>query len=120
MGYRLNVRKMNEEEKDKIINVYYGTKLYGYTTEEELISYMYLVSIGKLEHDEFFAYSSNQFFALNKKEFTIFCYLYNIDMEKNVFLSEKNNWFINQKEIQNELMYDINEYDNTVYLISWC
>lgn len=83
---------------------------------------MYLISIGKLEKDEFFNYGSNQQFALNKKEFTIFCYLYNIDYEKvcKKYLGQGENYFLNCEEIKNELMNDINDYDNEIYIISWC
>lgn len=115
MGYRLDIHKL---ENGQTKNIFYGTKLFGYRDESEFLSYMYLVSIGKLEKDEFFNYGSEQNFALNKKEFTIFCYLYNIDMNNN-FKDEKD-VFINTKEIQEELLDDIKEYDNEIYIIGWC
>lgn len=118
MGYRLDINKI---ENGEIKNIYYGTKLYGYEHENEFLSYMYLISIGKLEKEEYFNYSSNQNFALNRKEFTIFCYLYNIDMNKFYeYGNGKKNIFINEEEIQKELMTDIQEYDNQIYIIGWC
>ena len=115
MGYRLDIHKL---ENGQTKNIFYGTKLFGYRDESEFLSYMYLVSIGKLEKDEFFNYGSKQNFALNKKEFTIFCYLYNIDMNK--FYKDEKDVFINTKEIQEELLDDIKEYDNEIYIIGWC
>ena len=109
MGYRLDINKLN---KGKLENVFYGTKLFGYHDESEFLSYMYLISIGKLEKNEYFDYC----FALNKKEFTIFCYLYNIDINK---FYEKD-VFINAEEIQKELLDNIEEYDNEIYVIGWC
>ena len=117
MGYRLDIHKL---ENGQTKNIFYGTKLFGYRDESKFLSYMYLVSIGKLEKDEFFDYGSGQNFALNKKEFTIFCYLYNIDMNKFYEYSDKKDIFINTEEIQKELLDDIDEYDNEIYIIGWC
>lgn len=84
MGYRLDIFKIEENEKfDKEIkNIYYGTKLFGYVEEEELLSYMYLKSVGKLNGDEYFDYSSDISIPLNQIELTIFLNLYNIDLKK--------------------------------------
>lgn len=123
MGYRLEIKKIVETDNSelKIIDIFYGTKLYGYEEENTLLSYIYLVSIGKLEHDEYFGYNSNQMICLNKKEFTIFSYLYNMDYNNYKTPYEKKiDDFINQESIKQELLDDIREYDNYVYLISWC
>ena len=118
MGYRLDIGKIKE---DKIEPLYYGTKLYGYGDEEEFISYLYLISIGKLKGDEYFNYGSGIQFALNKKEFTIFCNLYNIDMNNHYDYSNEKDIFINDETIQNELMTDILDYkNNEIYIIGWC
>ena len=56
MGYRLDIYKIKENEnfKKEVKSIYYGTKLFGYADKEELLSYMYLRSIGKLDGKEFF------------------------------------------------------------------
>lgn len=122
MGYRLDIHKVINTEKTE--NIYYGTKLYGYEDESNFLSYIYLVSIGKMDYDEFFDYGSNQFICLNKKEFTIFCNLYSKDLAYSDFNTEEKqidpDWFTNQIEIKKELMQDISEYDNEVYILSWC
>ena len=54
MGYRLDIHKVVNTEK--IDNIYYGTKLYGYKDKSNFLSYIYLVSIGKMDYEEFFDY----------------------------------------------------------------
>lgn len=117
MGYRLDIYKV---EGNEIKTLFYGTKLYGYHDESEFLSYIYLVSIGKLEKDEMFDYGAGQRFALNKKEFTIFCHLYNIDMNKYYAFSNAKDIFIESDVIKNELMTSLTLYDNEIYIIEWC
>lgn len=50
MCYRLNISKDKEDKE----TLFYATKLYGYYDNTKLLSYNYLVQIGKFEGDEFF------------------------------------------------------------------
>lgn len=124
MGYRLNIYKIKENEKtyeNEFKIIYYGTKLYGYNDHEKFLSYIYLVSIGKLEYDSYFDYCEENKLILNKKELTIFINLYMEDYFKYC------NWKHTKKEIKEkfkkvleECLNDINE-DNLkdYYLIYW-
>lgn len=120
MGYRLNIYKIKENENfDKEIkDIYYGTKLFGYTDPEELLSYIYLKSTGKLNGDEYFDYSSDISIPLNQIELTIFLNLYNIDLIRiNKETKEK---FLEQLPIKKELIKNINEFNPGItYLIEW-
>lgn len=120
MGYRLDIFKIEENEKfDKEIkNIYYGTKLFGYEEEEKLLSYMYLKSAGKLNGDEFFDYSSDISIPLNQVELTIFLNLYNIDFKK--YNETEQNYILEQEKIKKELLEDINDFNPAItYLIEW-
>ena len=121
MGYRLDIFKISEDTNchKEIKNIFYGTKLFGYCFEEELLSYMYLKSIGKLDGKEYFGYSSDISIPLNQIELTIFLNLYNIDLIKtNNEIKEKD--FLELEEIKEELLEDINEFNPAItYLIEW-
>lgn len=116
MGYRLDIHKIENQE---IVQLYYGTKLYGYVDEEKFLSFMYLISIGKLAPDTYFDYGTSCEFALNRNEFTIFCQLYNIDMNKYYQFKLEKDGFIQIPEIQKELSTSIND-KNQIYIIGWC
>lgn len=116
MGYRLDIYKI---EGENLKNIYYNTKLYGYHDESKFLSFMYLTSIGKLDYDQLFDYSAHNRLALNKKEFTIFCYLYNIDMNNYYEFSNEKDIFINDKIIKKELT-DMVDYSDEIYIIGWC
>lgn len=71
MGYRLSVSELKNE--------YYGTKHYGYCVkeEQELASYKYLKSIGKVDGDEIFDYCCENPIVLDAEQFRTFIDLYN-------------------------------------------
>jgi hypothetical protein len=79
MGYRLGIYV--KEDYDKITNKYYGTKYYGYEDLEESLSYKFLQCINKFDGNEWFDYGEYNDIALNKKEFELFCKLYDLDFK---------------------------------------
>lgn len=122
MGYRLNIDKI---ENGKIKNIYYGTKLYGYCDEADLLSFIYLNSIGKVDYDQYFNYGSSIEITLDQREFTIFANLYELDL-KNIPTEiwgghyEEDFDFLSIKEIADELLDSLDDYrDDWNYLISW-
>ena len=129
MGYRIQIEKVtiNENWDKEIKNVYYGTKLYGYVENKELISFMYLVSIGKCPEDYYFDYNSSIEIPLNKKELTIFLTLYSMDLDNSklgYYKDKKKGWFLETPEIKEELLKELPDgklpkgyYDT--YIISW-
>lgn len=113
MGYRLNIDKLQE---GKLNNIYYGTKLFGYEQLSNQLSYVYLLSLGKIDVDTYFDYSNNIEIPLNLKEFIIFINLYNQDLNKYI---ENKDSFINLPEIQKEISGIDIINDNEIYVISW-
>lgn len=108
MGIRLgiDVRK----ECYQIENKYYNTKYYGYDTLENSLSYEFLRCIGKLDGSEYFGYSGDNEITLDKKEFKLFCKLYDLDL-KNDGVEYS---FIDDKDIQ-ELLNG----DYRYYILNW-
>lgn len=117
MGYRLYIQKYNKEGTC----LFYGTKLYGYIDHDDFLSFIYLVSIGKLEKDSTFYDCDYNTLFLNKKELTIFLNLYLQDLKKSDYYkageSEKQFEKIIKEETLSDI-YDDNMEDN--YIISWC
>lgn len=108
MGIRLGIDVKVDFHKTE--NKYYGTKLYGYELEENLLSYQFLKCIGKFDGSEYFDYSDENEIVLNREEFQLFCKLYDLDC-KNV---GKEYSFIDDKEIQNLL-----NGDYRYYILNW-
>ena len=107
MGYRLgiDIRNMNGE----IENKYYGTKYFGYGGEDNSLSYDFLKCIGRFDGTEHFGYSEDNEIVLNKREFELFCKLYDLDL-KNTY---DNYSFIDDEEIQEIL----GKY--AFYILNW-
>ncbi len=95
MGYRLEISKMK--------HAYCAGKLYGYTTEEDLKSYKWLLEHEYITGEESWTYGCNPQIVLTAKEFKEFIELYNEDHKK--YYKETDDWFINNKEMQ-ELIND--------------
>ena len=114
MGYRLNIDKL---EHGALSNIYYGSKLFGYEESSDQLSYIYLLSLGKIDVDTYFDYSANIEIPLNLREFIIFINLYNLDLNK--YVKEKD-YIINIPEIQKEVVGVDIINDNAIYIISWC
>ena len=115
MGYRLNI---DELKKGCLENVYYGTKLYGYKDESNFISFKYLLTLGKIDEDTLFDYSSDFEIPLNSRELYVFLILYNLDMNQySDYIDEKDS-FLNVIEIKNLLNKIKDEYYGC-YVISW-
>lgn len=109
MGYRLNISKDKEDNE----TLFYGTKLYGYCDHTKLLSYNYLVQIGKFEGDEFFCYGATNDIELNLEEFKIFCILYDYDLFKNTEICQIHE-FLSLDVIQKALNMKLEKY-----YISW-
>lgn len=77
MGYRLNILDCNNHNIE-----YYGTKLYGYVDTDKLLSYSYLIQIGKFDGDECFDYSCDNNIILDCVEYKIFIELYAHDLKE--------------------------------------
>lgn len=79
MGYRLDIYK---NQRDSEHNIYYGTKLVGYTNhDEDLLCIKYLCSIREeLEPEDFGYYYSPRKIELNYSEFKTFIQLYFYDL----------------------------------------
>lgn len=110
MGYRLNISKDKEDKE----TLFYGTKLYGYCNDnKKLLSYNYLIQIGKFEGNEIFDYGVTNDIELNYEEFKIFCILYDYDLFKNaeIWLVHE---FLSIHEIEKALNMKLNKY-----YISW-
>lgn len=115
MGYRLNIDVVKE---DCLENVYYGTKLYGYKDKSNFISFKYLLTLGKIDEDTLFAYSSDIEIPLTSRELYVFLYLYNLDMNNYCdYIKEKDD-FLKIDEIKELLTKIKNEYFGC-YIISW-
>ena len=107
MGYKLNISKDNE-------TLFYSTKVYGYVyNKKELLSYNYLVQIGKFKGDEVFCYTVSNDIELNLEEFKIFCILYDYDLFKNIEVWQIHE-FLSLDEIQKALNMKLEKY-----YISW-
>ena len=117
MGYRLSIDRIKNNET---INLFYGTKLYGYCDHTKLLSYNYLLQIGKFEGNEVFDYCITNEIELNYLEFKIFCILYDYDYDLIRLIIDKNiyNWslheFLSLDEIQQALNMKLEKYH-----ISW-
>lgn len=77
MGYRPTFELVNDGTLS-----YYGTKLYGYFDCKKLLSFRYLVSLGKLSEDTLFDYGMDNEIILSEKDFALFIDLYELDMRK--------------------------------------
>ena len=108
MGYRLEISV--REGYDRIKTPYYGTKLYGYALEEDLLSYEFLQCIGKFDGDEYFIDSESNEIVLNPKEFKLFCELYDLDLKNDGYKYS----FIDDESIQALL-----NGDHKYYILSW-
>lgn len=75
MGYRILIEDDNN-------NLFYGTKVYGYTDHEKCSSYKYLVKIGKFTGDEVFDYGISNEITLSADQFDKFIRLYAKEWEK--------------------------------------
>lgn len=105
MGYRLNISKDKEDKE----TLFYATKLYGYYDNTKLLSYNYLVQIGKFEGDEFFCYGASNDIELNLEEFKIFCILYDYDLFKNTEIWQIHE-FLSLDGIQKALTMKLEKY----------
>ena len=85
MGYRLDIYK---NQHDPEHNIYYGTKLVGYTNhDEDLLCIKYLCSIREeLEPDDFGYYYAPRNIELNYSEFKQFIQLYFFDLAHDEWL----------------------------------
>ena len=110
MGYRLNIDKIKNNETFKL---FYGTKLFGYCDETKLLSYKYLIQIGKFEGNEIFDYGVTNDIELNYEEFKIFCILYDYDLFKNREIWHVHE-FLSMHEIERTLNMKLDKY-----YISW-
>lgn len=108
MGIRLGVYV--KEGYGEIKNKFYGTKLYGYSIEEKLLSYEFLQCIGKFDGTEDFNYSNENEIVLNREEFKLFCKLYELDL-KNDGVEYS---FIDDEDIQ-----DLLHGDYRYYILNW-
>lgn len=79
MGYRLDIYKNHHDQEH---NIFYGTKLVGYTNhDEDLLCIKYLCSIREeLEPDDFGYYYGPREIELNYSEFKQFIQLYFFDL----------------------------------------
>lgn len=111
MGYRLGIKTI--DENDNIKEIYYGTILYGYCDELNLLSFKYLVVLNKIEEDTFFDYGAKNRFFLTYDEFMLFIYLYNEDLKKyqSVYFKEQS------EDIFLKNFYNINVEDT--YILEW-
>lgn len=109
MGYRLDI--VGKKTK----KTFYGTKLYGYTDEERLRSYQYLIGIGKFNGDEYFSYCNFNEITLDNNQFKEFIKLYNEDYnnDRGSYFPESKNFVINNEEIQELLNSDEDK------IVSW-
>ena len=105
MGYRLGI--------DKIDNVFYNTKLYGYQDVTELKSYQYLKELGLIDNDYWCAYENVEI-IIDWRYIKKFIELYNDDM--NNYRNLEKDWFINQPEIK-EILKNEKPCD---YRLDWC
>lgn len=111
MGYRLGVKTI--DENDNIKDIYYGTKLYGYVDEQDLLSFKYLVILNKLDEDAYFNYGASHRIFLTYDEFKLFIYLYNEDLKKyrsEYFKNEPDNTFLKE-------FYNLD--DECMYILEW-
>ena len=85
MGYRLDIYK---NQRDREHNIFYGTKLVGYTNyDEDLLCIKYLCSIREeLEPDDFGYYYAPRKIELNYSEFKQFIQLYFFDLAHDEWL----------------------------------
>ena len=79
MGYRLAIRRADNEG----VADYYGTKLYGYSDDQEffgLSSVKYLKSLGLVEDYQYFGYGAENPIRLNHDQFVEFMTRYSADL----------------------------------------
>ena len=95
MGYRLEISKMK--------HAYCAGKLYGYTTEEDLKSYKWLLEHEYITEKESWTYECNPQIVLNAKEFKEFIELYNEDLKEEY--KETEDFLIDDEKMQ-ELIND--------------
>lgn len=137
MGYRLSIDAIScnyhKNEDDPRLSyhtkqLYYGTKLYGYTLDlEDSLSYNFLLALGKFEdYDTYFGYSASQELILNYKQLCFFLKLYSLDLDKdreeyNEKYSEdyKEGWFLEDRDILNIFNNSI-EFEEKNFLVYWC
>ncbi len=137
MGYRLSIDAIScdyhEDKNDSRLSyhnkqLYYGTKLYGYTLDlEESLSYNFLLALGKFDdYDTYFGYSASNEIILNYKQLCFFLKLYSLDLDKdrkeyNENYSEdyKEGWFLEDKDILNIFNKPF-EFEDENFLVYWC
>ena len=115
MGYRLDIKMVGKAQPK-----FYGTKLYGYTEEEQLKSYQWLMSHKYLEpllkdgHYIWTYYFDNPI-VMHVKEFKEFVKLYNEDYNKYSPYLHEEDCFINDPEIKKFLKLD----DDKLVVLTW-
>lgn len=118
MGYRLDINRINHEMEVK--NIYYGTKLYGYTLElDKSLSYKFLKTIHKFTGEEYFDYGYYNKVILNYEELCLFLELYNIDYNKFYQYKKEDNEFLEQNEIK-DLFTNVGKYEDLIFIVGWC
>lgn len=118
MGYRLDINYIGEGLEVK--NLYYGTKLYGYTLDlNESLSYKFLKTIHKFTGDEIFDYNCYNEITLNYEELCLFLELYNIDYNKFYGYKKQDNEFLEQEEID-DLFTNVGQYEDLNFIVGWC
>jgi hypothetical protein len=77
MGYRPDIMDTKRPELR-----FYDTKLYGYVDHEQLSSFKYLLSIGKVDEDVIWDYSWQNEMILTAEEFRKFMPLYEKEFDE--------------------------------------
>lgn len=137
MGYRLSIDAIScnyhkNEDNPRLDyhtkQLYYGTKLYGYTLDlEDSLSYNFLLALGKFEdYETYFGYSAYNEIILNYKQLCFFLKLYSLDLDKdreeyNEKYSKdwKEGWFLEDEDILKIFNNPI-EFEDENFLLYWC
>ena len=85
MGYRPTFESMSVENFE-----FYGTKLFGYVEHEKCASFQYLKYLGLFDEDVIFDYGFENEIILTYKQFLVFFYLYEMDVQR--YRDEKFTW----------------------------